>query len=366
MPAIEKKRRADTEAPPLRESISKRSNSRQGYSTYVRGFRSVLHHPIGLPLIRFLHSKMRDAGSDENDDEFPLVKELFPDFFADHDVGATEALSPADGGSTTAAANAEGRVAGVAGPLQKKRWWRLRRLWGTRRPSGIDDIFHHCHNLWHKGYTRNEVALTSRLAKTMQTELTEYSVTVAGEAPVPDPYTGGTARMDILVSKRTDGAGADGPLLVVEVGLDNGLWWKKFEQGIKYLRYTKAFRTLEAALLAVVTVGPGEYPTARLGVFLVTPKVVPEEYESGANEEYVDHRVSLLWHDETTGTDRLSSGFGRILRAACKLPGYIAAARSMSDRGAYKYLGPNCCLIKHNNTKVDSVTAPLESHGLDT
>lgn len=349
---VEKKRRADKVAPPLRESISKRSDSRQGYSTYVRGFRSVLHHPIGLPLIRYLRSHIQDAGGDDGD-EFPLVKELFPDFFAE--AGAT--VAPNDDGSTAADAGAEGGVAGDAAPLQKKRWWRLQRLWKTPRPAGIDDIFNHCHSLWRSGYVRNEAALTSRLAKTMRTELTEYSVTVAGEAPVPDPYTGGTARMDILVSKRMDETGADSPLLVVEVGLNNGLWWTKFDQGMKYLRCMQAFRTSEAALLAVVTVGPGENPTSRLGVFLVTPKMVPEEYEMGVSEEYVDHRVSLLWHEETTGTDNLSNGFGRILRATCKLPQFIAASKAMFDRGAYGYLGPNCCLIKHNNTKVGCLSA---------
>jgi hypothetical protein len=371
MPAGRKRSAAEMVAPPvLRESVvrNKRSNNRrqeeeEGYITYARGFRSVLHHPMGLPLVRALHSNMQDAGGGNDDDEFPLVKELFPDFFvADQGVGAAVA-APDDGGS--AAADAEGGVAGAAAaaaaaaPPPKERWWRRwQRWWETppTRPAGMDDIFHHCHNLWRRGYVRNEAALTSRLAETMRTEWTECSVTVAGEgAPVPDPSAGGTtARMGILVSKRTDDeSGAESPLLVVEVGLDHGRWWTKFDQGVRYLRGIKAFRTSEAALLAVVTVGPGDHPTARLGVFLVTPTVVPdEEYESGVNEDYVDHRVSLLWHDETTGPGCLSNGFGRILRATGKLPGFIAASKAMFDRAAYKYLGPNCCLIRHNNTKV--------------
>jgi hypothetical protein len=372
MPAGRKRSAAEMVAPPvLRESTSKRSNRRrqeeEGYSTYVRGFRSVLHHPMGLPLVRALHSNIRDAGDGggggddgDGDDEFPLVKELFPDFFvADQGVGAAVA-APDDGGSAAADAGAEGGVAGAAAaPPPPKRWWRrLQRWWETppTRPAGIDDIFNHCHNLWRRGYVRNEAALTSLLAETMRTELTECSVTVAGDAaPVPDPCTGGTtARMDILVSKRTDDeSGADRPLLVVEVGLDHGRWWTKLDQGVQCLRGMKAFRKSEAALLAVVTVGPGDHPTARLGVFLATPTVVPdEEYESGVNEEHVDYRVSLLWHDETTGTGCVSNGFGRILRATGKLPGFIAASKAMFDRAAYKYLGPNCCLIQHNNTKV--------------
>jgi hypothetical protein len=203
--------------------------------------------------------------------------------------------------------------------------------------------------------TQREPDLTKDLARNMGTALKEYGLAVAGEAVVKDPRSHRTGRMDALVS---DEVGR--PLLVVEVGLDNMLWWSKVDQGLRYVEYQETFGTSEATLLAVVTLEEVENQTAaRLGVFLVTPKVVQYRHNTAA-----EFRVTLLWHDETERIGDLSRGFGRILRATCQLPRYIVAARAMLDRRAYRYLGPNCCLIKvKGSEKVGSEKVGSEKVG---
>jgi hypothetical protein len=346
--------------PSLRESVSKRSNSPHGFSTYVRNFRSVLHHPVGLPLIRAFHTKTAkekggggggdgDGEDEKKKEEFPLIKEYFPDFFEGRGGSATaaSATAAADGGADPPCATAATAASATAA-------------------IPVDDIFQSCHILWRSEGKPTELALTKKLAEAMASSLREYNVAVRGEAPVPDPRTFGTARIDVLVSKRmkgVDGTEADRPLLVVEVGLDNKLWRAKVDQSLKYMKYTQYFRTSDATLLSVVTLEEVENQTAaRLGVFLVTPKVV--QYQHNTADEF---RVSLLWHDETERIGDLSRGFGRILRATCQLPRYIVAGRAMLDRHANRYLGPNCCLIEvKGSEKVDFEKIDSEKEDSET
>jgi hypothetical protein len=222
--------------PSLRESVSKRSNSPHGFSTYVRNFRSVLHHPVGLPLIRAFHTKTAkekggggdgDGEDEKKKEEFPLIKEYFPDFFEGRGGSATAA-------SANAAADVDG---GVDPPCAT-----AATAASATAAIPVDDIFQSCHILWRSEGKPTELALTKKLAEAMASSLREYNVAVRGEAPVPDPRTFGTARIDVLVSKRmkgVDGTEADRPLLVAEVGLDNKLWWAKVVRSLKYMKYTQ-------------------------------------------------------------------------------------------------------------------------------
>jgi hypothetical protein len=339
--------------------------SRQGFAAYLGASRSVLHHPAGLPLlVRALHvsssssspaAAHRPAGDTES---FPLVPQCFPDFFVDHGGGAATADAAADAADDAAAAAAAadcgggsapdgGSAADAAGP----------------DAAAVDSLFQRCHASWRsEAATPNGMAvagLTSKLASAMAIAWKKRhgNLAVTGEATAQNPDSGKTGRIDVLVSDQTaeegDDDGANRPLLLVEVGLRHKLWWGKLNQGLRYLRYQNTLAISEATLLAVVTfeeVGRHNM-SARLGVFLVTPKVVQYKHSRG-----VEFRVSLLWHDDTAkGIADLSRGFGRVLRATCQLPGYIVAARSMIDRGAYRCLGPNCCRIKVNGEEVGSV-----------
>jgi hypothetical protein len=363
------KRSAGEVEPALGESISKRSSGPHGFSTYIREFRSVLHHPMGMPLIRAFHRPQTRTTDDEagggggaggfkEEEAFPLIKEYFPDFFADQDGVPTAAAdggpaaAAADGGPAAAAAADADAGGGTDPPVAAAA------AATATATSAItaDNLFHVCHTSWRSERNQHEPALTKKLAEEMGTALKGHGLTVAGEAQVKDPFTGNQCRMDALVSKRMigmDGSEADRPLLVVEVGLKNMSWWSKVDQGLRYLKYQTTFGTSEAALLSVVTLEEdGDKTVARLGVFLVTPKVVVDTFEDGERQKSVEFRVTLLWHDETHGIDDLSRGFGTILRATCKLPGFIVASRAMLDRRAYRYLGPNCCLIAVNGEKV--------------
>jgi hypothetical protein len=354
--------------PPSDLTVSRRwhvSND-YGYGRYCRGARSVLHHPVGLPLLRALWGGGTSGGRSDDckDDEFPLIKELFPGFFEPRPPGE----------EVTATKASPGSPAGDNGKF--------------------DHVFREGHDAWDRrppggggAAATGEAALARAVANAMKGALlrahdsTHFPVTTASEEdePVLDYYMEELSHAAILVRRRVDRSGSDReedgerddagddkvdddgarPMLVVEVGLHPHVWWKKFNQGLTFLRHQKSFSNMGAALLAVVTVScavvegearaPPTATAARLGVFLVTPVLVQYKHNQA-----VEPRVSLLWHDETGGIADLSRGFGRVLRATCQLPRYIVVARAMLDRSAYRCLGPNCCLIKVNGEKVGS------------
>jgi hypothetical protein len=341
------------------------------YGRYCRGARSVLHHPVGLPLLRALwrggtsggrSDDCKDDDCKDDDDEFPLIKELFPDFF--------EPRPPGEGVTATKAS--PGSPAGDN--------------------SKFDPVFREGHDAWDRrppgggggAAATGEAALARVVADAMKGALlrahdsTHFPVTTASEEdePVLDYYMEELSHAAILVRRRVDRSGSDQeedgvcddagddkvdddrtrPMLVAEVGLHPHVWWKKLNQGLTFLRHQKSFSNTRAALLAVVTVSCAVVeeearasPTAtaaRLGVFLVTPVLVQYKHNPA-----VELRVSLLWHNRACYTERrpdayLYSGVtGGETEVVCDI--HTGRPKSDSDFGTYpKYSDTHVWLWK--------------------
>lgn len=144
----------------------------------------------------------------------------------------------------------------------------------------------------------------------------------------------------------------DSLLLIGEFGIACD-WWKKASQNAQHVDAIRSDlgsragkkRRIDGAkrhtfskpiLFAVVTFWPTSEKTFRsasLGVFLCVPA-------TGGN----DFRVALLWRSAPYALDTMSRDFGRMIRAATLLPALLGA---ISDIGASHFtsLGPNCCRV---------------------
>jgi hypothetical protein len=297
------------------ENPSKRSSSLHGCHYEFLGHRSssVLHHPIGVPLT---YSFMEPtAPAVDGEQQTGLPNELFNEFSDENLAGRTGSFIRPD-------------------------------------LTSFDDIFQTSYDAWLQlpPNRRHEAQLTSRLVRSMRTQLNRYNLHVHGQEVIPDELTGGTGNLDISVhaNHRSNEGGNSTPLLIVEFGFGVELWWKKFDQGVCYVTNHPRFQESEAVLLAVVTTEKATLTrttgTSRLGVFLVTPKQRPTKNN--------DYRISLLWHKEANGLSSLSQCFGKLLRATCRLPAMKDVAKAMIASETYECLGPNCCMIKVKEEKV--------------
>jgi hypothetical protein len=194
---------------------------------------------------------------------------------------------------------------------------------------------------------------------TLKAEDSQDNLLVLSQARIPDtPPTGektGHADPLLLVCEKHNRRSTDGaqvhPLearLLVNVGLKHDEWWKKFDQAVMHVNGMDQ-NLVGALLVAVVTVQAkhdddaaprGAFESGRIGLFLATPP-------GKGTEAPPERRISLLWHTETESLRSLSDAFGRALFASTRLlPEWLEASQQMMDRGEYRSLGPHCCRIK--------------------
>jgi hypothetical protein len=361
----------------------------EGYANFVRNKRSVLLHPVGLPLVSYFHHRTKEArggGGGSGGDEAAAVKDGVHDFFP------SEIFSVGSDGS----------------PLEN------------------DDggVFLGCHEKWIETMSKEigdgsdptsaesaETALTKELRLEIGARLGCSFNVPAKETTVPDPATGGRGRVDILVLSKEDSQGdvlrVPQPLLMMEVGLANDLWWKKFNQATLYLHGLLELEEGRPMLLAVVTLtdpktnikaakaaafplgkideektdadkakGKEEVDTvqeavakdariagakealnanfaARIGVFVVTKRRSKRVKRFTMDKAY---RIALLWHKRADSVEGLSKQFGLVIGAARLLPIWVAASKQQLSDKHFAYLGPNCCKVVKGQ-----VRPPLES-----
>lgn len=284
----------------------------------MRRLRSVLHHPMGLPLACFLHGRHERDGPTTR----ARMEHYFSEFSMPPPIDADIAKSDDD-----------------------------------MHPYG--DVFRASYDAWLKlpAKRRSEPKLSDLLSASIRALVRGAhsdlsTLCVLPEERIPDPPTGGHGRADILISAATPPSVRDAsktgsvPRLLVEIGPQNDAWWQKVHQCSMYIGGLDGFT--EAMLFAVVTVettkGRGRRATglrsARVAAFLATPN----KPKSGSAP--ADFRMSLLWHTETSDIEVLSSGFGRILYAAGRLlPLWLSASNRVLESRKFQYLGPNCSKI---------------------
>jgi hypothetical protein len=285
-------------------SASGSNSNGHGKSQVDQRLRSVLSHPLALPLLHTLH------GKDPEKLDYLSRKSMF------YEDDGTESTS-------------------------------------------FDCIFENTVNDWRKVTKRDELGLTKALAETIEDEHINTNFHCDGEATLwrtakeltsagsVKPY----GRIDILLTPEEKGNKTETestPFAIIEVGRHDVEWWKKLDQNIKYLsrmgndQKDKRLRFGQPLLLAVLTIegeGEGDELKVRLGVFFCSPK--------GTSKD--DYRMSLLWRSRTNDLTKASKDFGRLLRATSDFSRWREDWRKEEQADVnvrWKYLGPNCCKVE--------------------
>lgn len=283
-------------------SISQSANHQLGENMVNKNLRSVLSHPLALPLLWALHGR---------------------------DLSTLTYLS-----KESTFGNAD---------------------------TAFDNIFEDSVNAWqsnNESKGRTEKELTKLVSAKFDADRNNISITSKNEA-----YTksGKEKRgyIDIIFSPKTADGDADAdadkaPLAIFEFGVGHKNWWKKLDQCRKYwsiknndLIFNKPF------LMVILTIEVykedfTEDMTVKLGTFLCSPKA------SKTDEAQVssDYRLSLLRHSYSTGLTEASKEFGRLMRATSDFNRWRGESTSTnqddSDNYSWSYLGPNCCKVKTN------------------
>lgn len=303
-------------------SVSASANTYTGYANSSKRLRSVVAHPMGLPLAALLNDKPLDrkynvysnneSSAAEEAAEEAATKKAAAEAFAkavdnwylpDKTSGAAAEATTTTTESEEAAAPAEAVTSAVV-------------------------------------KAQSETALTKPLLEYLK-KLAPSSMKVFGEGMIKDGHSK-EGRIDILFCDEAETSA----VTLIEFGVGNDKWFQKVDQSIGYVttllnnkaNVLKAQFT-EPMLLAVITLGKIEENEkiesleARFGVFLCTPTKRPGN---------PDFRMSLLWRKETVGPSEASEAFGKLVHASAR----TVALRSVElDQDAYTCLGPNCFKI---------------------
>lgn len=168
--------------------------------------------------------------------------------------------------------------------------------------------------------------------------------------------------IDILL---TTNESLDSPYALIEFGLHNNDWWKKVDQNVKYLDKIalghQEVKFHKPILFAAVTLedrrdGDGSQTNFpfKIGVFLCTPK--EEEVRNS-------FRMSLLWQATAADLTQASKLFGRFLRVThdfCKWRDVPA------KEDEFKYLSSNCCKVRSKDEKTYMVLRSYDNRVWET
>jgi hypothetical protein len=192
---------------------------------------------------------------------------------------------------------------------------------------------------WKTEDNQNEAKLTKFLSEHINANI-EIPLHAKGEVELVDSKKNMRGRVDIALYRRNSDGPAGRASMIVEVGLNGADWWKKFDQGVRYVKMmfdTNIEPTdKQPLLLAIMTIDrdrPNKTPkqdfVVKLGVFLC----------SGKN---ADIRISLLWNSRTRNLQDGSNAFGRLLRGVCDFSSWQLHENDQH----YEYFGSNCCQVR--------------------
>lgn len=200
-------------------------------------------------------------------------------------------------------------------------------------------------NNWSEDGVKKEPQLTKIVSRIINN--TDFSFNALEEVDLVEPKKP-KGRIDILFTAaetKKDNIEST-PLMVVEVGLKGLDWWKKFDQGVKYLERMRTgtqpvtcVRFQKPLLLAIMTIDDERemqsgYFVVKLGVFLCVRK--------NADYEKDEFRMSLLWHSKTSSLKDGSAMFGQLLRGASDFSSW---REEPDESSGYEYFSSNCCKV---------------------
>jgi hypothetical protein len=305
-------------------SPSKNANAEVGYSRVNYRLRSVLFHPLGLPLVSFFDDD--PALREYVRESFPQVHKLLP-----------YKSNKFDGVLRKSYQGFAKRVKEYDQAEKKKKRSGKPKL---TKPS--------------------EESLTKATHEQIESKLEKSLEAKHQHSMYYHVSTKSKARTDILI-KRNDDSDSTAIVLLLEVALGKKPeWWLKADQNVSYLKNflkdmnkdSKAKFTgpvLFAVLTMRTTNGLDDvtFRSAHLGVFLCAPATV--------STTCPDFRMALIWREMFNSLPDASKGMGKTLRAASALARIMANQDSMGFQ-TFQYLGPNCCRIKDKVRKAAECT----------
>jgi hypothetical protein len=190
--------------------------------------------------------------------------------------------------------------------------------------------------------SRKEPDLTYILSEKIMEESKQTGLLSDNEKPVTLNHEKSKGRTDLLLSSFDEKKRLK-PLAVIEVGLNNSEWWKKFQQGTKYIDalfeheqkdHPKCVDPLLVAALTIPKSSLGEPWESKFGVFLCVPP---------SDTSHATCRIILLWHTRTSTLEAVSEAFGRFLRITASFADWRQNAAA-----EYQYFSSSCCGVgKH-------------------
>jgi hypothetical protein len=140
--------------------------------------------------------------------------------------------------------------------------------------------------------------------------------------------------------------------MVIEVGIGNDKWWKKFDRGIDRLQRMKNFT--EAVVYVVLTLDLNEddpdkavVTSSKIAAFLVTPGMTDLKVRGGGKRLDHGYEIALLWHRRQHGLPEVSEGIGRVLRAVSMTPCWMSLSKQYLACGGYRAVGRNHARYKY-------------------
>ncbi|KAG7341182.1 hypothetical protein IV203_023133 [Nitzschia inconspicua] len=293
------------------DSPSQASNNVAGLNIARHKLRSVLSHPLGLPLLFAFH--------DIETDKMKYLSQTRTQF----DQEQIETLD---------------------GLFQKA-------VEGTENKQDENEV--------------KEKPITERLTALIKEQCETLKYGALSEVSIKDNKNQKKGVMDIILThaKNKDQAFETPPLAVLEFGLNARDWWSKFHQGTLYLDLMKdhALQSLtfdHPILLTIVTVDKNRNNNSnsesnfRMGVFMCVPK--------GAKDDNGDrYRISLLWHSQTSCLSKASILFGKFLRVTADFASWKDNLQSPTE---YEYFSSNCCKVATRDSNGEETAMVLRSY----
>ncbi|KAG7337537.1 RIO1 family protein [Nitzschia inconspicua] len=169
-----------------------------------------------------------------------------------------------------------------------------------------------------------------------QREILSYGA--LSEVPIKDKKANTTGFLDMILTpaeKKVQSSDTT-PLAVLEFGWNADDWWKSFQRGTRYLEQMMRRQKCNCLnfdkpiLLVIVTVDKHRDILSdsifRIGVFLCEHR-----------------RLCLLWHSQTSSLSNASILFGKFLRVTTDFASW--RENSYQTESGYEYLSPNCCKV---------------------
>jgi hypothetical protein len=306
-----------------------------GFGRVNHRLRSVLFHPLGLPLVGFFlrdDEEADDNNDQDNDDPAALckqrVRKLLP-----HVDEAFIRWSRSDAMDEVLRESYE-EYRGAVDTCKRQNP-------KVAAPPTQEDLTRICHR-----------RISTRLKHASLVALHRHSVDCSARAR-------SNAVADLLILRDDERGNSSSSssnskkaiVLLLDVALDvvDPDWWSNADQAVQFLQAlldpmneASGAQFSGPALLAVLSIKTANglddvsLQSAHLGVFLCVPAT--------GSRPCPDFRMALVWREMFSSLDNASKGMGKTLRAASALADVMANPGGMGV-DMFQYLGPNCCRI---------------------